>query len=43
MTFGQQSGRNHQKLNFRFGSWKGMFVMDPDFDEPLNDFKKYMQ
>ncbi|MDQ3846361.1 MAG: DUF2281 domain-containing protein [Bacteroidota bacterium] len=25
-----------------FGSGKGMFVMKPDFDEPLNDFKEYM-
>ncbi len=25
-----------------FGSGKGMFVMKPDFDEPLEDFKEYM-
>ena len=25
-----------------FGSAKGMFVMMPDFDEPLEDFKEYM-
>ncbi len=25
-----------------FGSGKGMFVMRPDFDEPLEDFKEYM-
>lgn len=25
-----------------FGSGKGMFVMKPDFDEPLDDFKEYM-
>jgi len=25
-----------------FGSGKGMFVMKPDFDEPLEDFKDYM-
>ncbi len=25
-----------------FGSAKGMFVMSPDFDEPLEDFKDYM-
>jgi hypothetical protein len=25
-----------------FGSGKGMFVMEPDFDEPLEDFKEYM-
>jgi hypothetical protein len=25
-----------------FGSGKGMFVMKPDFDESLEDFKEYM-
>lgn len=25
-----------------FGSGKGMFVMKPDFDEPLEDFREYM-
>jgi hypothetical protein len=25
-----------------FGSAKGMFVMKPGFDEPLEDFKEYM-
>jgi hypothetical protein len=25
-----------------FGSGKGMFEMKPDFDEPLEDFKDYM-
>ena len=25
-----------------FGSAKGMFVIKPDFDEPLEDFKEYM-
>ena len=25
-----------------FGSGKGMFIMSPDFDEPLEDFKEYM-
>lgn len=25
-----------------FGSAKGMFIMQPDFDEPLEDFKEYM-
>ena len=27
----------------RFGSGKGTFEMMPDFDEPLDDFKEYMQ
>ena len=26
----------------KFGSGKGMFVMMPDFDEPLDDFNEYM-
>jgi hypothetical protein len=26
----------------KFGSGKGMFVMMPGFDEPLEDFKEYM-
>jgi len=26
----------------KFGSCKDMFVMSPDFDEPLEDFKDYM-
>jgi len=25
-----------------FGSEKGMFIVKPDFDEPLEDFKDYM-
>jgi prevent-host-death family protein len=27
----------------RFGSGKGVFRMAPDFDEPLEDFKEYME
>jgi hypothetical protein len=26
----------------KFGCGKGMFIMAPDFDEPLDDFKEYM-
>lgn len=26
----------------RFESGKGSFIMSPDFDEPLEDFKDYM-
>ena len=25
-----------------FGCAKGMFIMGPDFDEPLEDFKEYV-
>ena len=31
-----------EKKKPKFGSGKGMFVVKPDFDEPLNDFKEYM-
>lgn len=27
----------------QFGAAKGFFEMQPDFDEPLEDFKDYMQ
>jgi hypothetical protein len=26
----------------KFGSGKGMFVMKPGFDDPIEDFKEYM-
>ena len=26
-----------------FGSARGLIVMTPDFDEPLEDFKEYME
>ena len=29
-------------LKAGFGGAKGMFIMSPDFDEPLEDFKEYM-
>ena len=35
--------REENKKKPVFGSGKGMFKMDPDFDEPLDDFKEYMQ
>jgi hypothetical protein len=34
--------KTQEKKKPRFGSGKGMFVMKPDFDEPLDDFKEYM-
>jgi hypothetical protein len=27
----------------KFGSSKGKYKMSPDFDEPLEDFKEYME
>ncbi len=35
--------REPTKRKRQFGSGKGMFVMSDDFDEPLDDFKEYMQ
>lgn len=35
--------KSKEKKKPKFGSGKGMFVMKPDFDEPLDDFKEYMQ
>lgn len=36
-----------QKLNEKkqaiFGSARGQFIMSADFDEPLEDFKEYME
>ncbi len=36
----QQSGKKNQA---KFGSAKGQFIMAADFDEPLADFKEYME
>ena len=33
---------NNKQKTPKFGSYKGMFEMAPDFDEPLEDFKDYM-
>lgn len=30
-----------QKKPREFGSGRGTFIMSPDFDEPLDDFKDY--
>lgn len=32
-----------RKKERKFGCAKGMFTMHPDFDEPLTDFKEYME
>lgn len=37
-----RSKKKPKKRKPKFGSGKGMFIMKPDFDEPLNDFKEYM-
>lgn len=34
--------KKQKKVKPKFGSGKDMFIMKPDFDEPLDDFKEYM-
>ena len=34
--------KNEEKPLAKFGSGKGLFIIGPDFDEPLEDFKEYM-
>lgn len=36
-----KSKKKPKKFKPKFGSGKDMFVVKPDFDEPLNDFKDY--
>ncbi len=38
----KQFTKPEKKRKRKFGCAKGMFVMAPDFDEPLEDFKEYM-
>lgn len=38
----KQSESQNSEFKAGFGGAKGMFVMSPDFDEPLEDFKEYM-
>ena len=34
--------KKQNKIKPKFGSGKDMFVIKPDFDQPLDDFKEYM-
>ena len=34
--------KEQKKAKPKFGSGKDMFVIKPDFDQPLDDFKEYM-
>lgn len=39
------SKNRKEKINLgkpKFGSGKGMFIIKPNFNEPLEDFKEYM-
>ena len=45
MSFAEWAGLkevNAEKFKPGLGGAKGMFIMSPDFDEPLVDFKDYM-
>jgi hypothetical protein len=42
IAFLSMKNKTKQKKPRKFGAAKGMFVMSPDFDEPLEDFKDYM-
>lgn len=41
LLFKKETPDKNKKPNF--GSAKGMFVINPGFDEPLEDFKDYMK
>lgn len=42
VEFLKQKAKPNKKLKERkFGGLKGTFVMSPNFDEPLEDFKDY--
>jgi len=38
----KQFTEKEEKRKPKFGCAKGMFIMSPDFDEPLDDFNEYM-
>lgn len=38
----KKSKKTKRKNNAKRGSGKGMFVIKPGFDDPLEDFKEYM-
>ena len=39
----EQSKQKEEKGYSAFGALKGKIKMHPDFDEPLEDFKEYME
>ena len=42
LTKAKKNKETSHKPSPKFGSGKGMFIIGPDFDEPLDDFKDYM-
>ncbi|MDB5282090.1 MAG: hypothetical protein JWO06_1165 [Bacteroidota bacterium] len=38
-----KSGKNKKKIHPKAGCMKGTFIMKDNFDEPLEDFKEYME
>ena len=39
----QKHKRQDNKIHTKAGCMKGIFKMSPDFNEPLDDFKQYME
>ncbi len=33
----------HERITPKFGSDPGLFIISPDFDQPLEEFKEYME
>ncbi len=42
VTKAKKDKKDEERPRAKFGSGKGMFVIGPDFNEPLEDFKEYM-
>ncbi|MBM4166865.1 MAG: DUF2281 domain-containing protein [Ignavibacteria bacterium] len=38
-----KNGIHKEKKHPKAGCMKGTFILSPDFDEPLEDFKEYME
>lgn len=39
----QKYNRQNSKIHPKAGCMKGVFKMEPDFNEPLEDFKEYLK
>ena len=39
----KQAERSHKNLPRKSGNWKGLLTVPDDFNEPLDDFKDYME
>jgi hypothetical protein len=43
ITSRRKQAKTHAELHPKAGCMKGTFIMSPEFDEPLTDFKEYME